>query len=246
MSSTIYNGYFILNIPIKVGNKDYSIKVNKHFNTDSMVIDLRDAIFDNNGNRYTLVDYLEGTGTQYIDTQVKPYKTMIEIQFSLSDDLNINEAYTGIGSYGDNNNRYIPLVHWGDWHDRRNSVIGVDKSANEFVYIKSPNINEKYTIKYNDYENKCYFNNNYIKTISDLDEDNNNTNIYLFAYGVRGEATSFSRFFKLHYVKITDKNIEKVLRDYIPVIDSSSRPCLFDKVSRECYYNQGTGEFLWE
>ena len=149
MSSTIYNGYFILNIPIKVGNKDYSIKVNKHFNTDSMVIDLRDAIFDNNGNRYTLVDYLEGTGTQYIDTQVKPYKTMIEIQFSLSDDWNINEAYTGIGSYGDNNNRYIPLVHWGDWHDRRNSVIGVDKSANEFVYIKSPNINEKYTIKYN-------------------------------------------------------------------------------------------------
>ena len=28
-------------------------------------------------------------------------------------------------------------------------------------------------------------------------------------------------------------------------IDSNSRPCLFDRVSKECYYNQGTGEFLY-
>ena len=42
MSSTKYNGYFILNIPITVDGKDYSIKVNKHFNTDSVVVDLTD------------------------------------------------------------------------------------------------------------------------------------------------------------------------------------------------------------
>ena len=40
MSSTKYNGYFIINIPITVDGKDYSIKVNKHFNTDSVMVDL--------------------------------------------------------------------------------------------------------------------------------------------------------------------------------------------------------------
>ena len=40
MSSTTYNGYFILNIPITVDGKDYSIKVNKHFNTSSVMVDL--------------------------------------------------------------------------------------------------------------------------------------------------------------------------------------------------------------
>lgn len=40
MSSTTYNGYFIINIPITVDNKDYSIKINKHFNTNSVGINL--------------------------------------------------------------------------------------------------------------------------------------------------------------------------------------------------------------
>ena len=33
-------------------------------------------------------------------------------------------------------------------------------------------------------------------------------------------------------------------KDYTPALDKNNRPCLFDKVGRECYYNQGTGEFL--
>jgi len=68
MSSTTFNGYFILNIPITVDGKDYSIKVNKHFNTDSVVVDLTVYQYDNNGNKYTPVEYLESTGTQYINT----------------------------------------------------------------------------------------------------------------------------------------------------------------------------------
>ncbi len=53
----------------------------------------------------------------------------------------------------------------------------------------------------------------------------------------------FPSFANLYYTKIYDN--DTLVRDYIPVIDSTSRPCLFDKVSKECYYNQGTGEFLY-
>ncbi len=34
-------------------------------------------------------------------------------------------------------------------------------------------------------------------------------------------------------------------RDMIPVLDWSDRPCMYDKITDELYYNQGTGEFLW-
>ena len=86
MSSTTYNGYFIINIPITVDGKDYSIKVNKHFNTDSVMVDLRKSIFDKSGNRYVLVEYLESTGTQYIDTGIYPKSTTIQdIVFSLTE-----------------------------------------------------------------------------------------------------------------------------------------------------------------
>ena len=40
MSSTTYNGYFVIQIPIKLEEKDSSIKVVKYFNTNNMMIDL--------------------------------------------------------------------------------------------------------------------------------------------------------------------------------------------------------------
>ena len=37
----------------------------------------------------------------------------------------------------------------------------------------------------------------------------------------------------------------KKLRSYIPVLDSSGRPAMYDEVSGQFFYNQGTGEFTW-
>ncbi len=34
-------------------------------------------------------------------------------------------------------------------------------------------------------------------------------------------------------------------RDFIPVLDWDDIPCMYDKVTHELFYNQGTGEFLW-
>ena len=38
---------------------------------------------------------------------------------------------------------------------------------------------------------------------------------------------------------------DQLVLDYVPAIDSTGRPCLFDKVSKTCFYNQGTVEFLY-
>ena len=68
--------------------------------------------------------------------------------------------------------------------------------------------------------------------------------MYIFSANVKGSVPYENMGnIRLYYFQIFDNNA--LVRDYIPVIDSSERPCLFDKVSRECYYNQGTGEFLW-
>ena len=48
---------------------------------------------------------------------------------------------------------------------------------------------------------------------------------------------------RIYYTKIYDN--DNLIRDYIPVLDSNDRPCMFDKVSKTCFYNQGTGEFLY-
>ena len=38
---------------------------------------------------------------------------------------------------------------------------------------------------------------------------------------------------------------EVLIARYIPVIDLSGRPAMYDEVSGQFFYNQGTGEFTW-
>jgi len=47
---------------------------------------------------------------------------------------------------------------------------------------------------------------------------------------------------KLYYLEIYDN--EKLVRDYIPVLDDDGIACLYDKVEKKFYYNEGTGAFI--
>lgn len=37
----------------------------------------------------------------------------------------------------------------------------------------------------------------------------------------------------------------ELIRDFIPVLDASGKPCLYDRVTEQFFYNHGTGEFLY-
>lgn len=219
MSSTKYNGYFIINIPITVNGKDYSIKVNKHFNTDSVIVDVGNY-YDNNRNMYTPVEYLESTGTQYIDSGVLSTNAKIEISFKFNRISGKSEVLVNCNT------------GTGGWFGLMSTGV---------ITLDGQNFNIDYNVRHNfvlEYKNGV---------IKATDEFGNtkqrtlgvNTNFTLFDES-NGRFPSYAN---LYYTKFYDNDI--LVRDYIPVIDSTSRPCLFDKVSRECYYNQGTGEFLW-
>jgi hypothetical protein len=44
------------------------------------------------------------------------------------------------------------------------------------------------------------------------------------------------------YSAIFTEGVETV-RDMVPVLDASGIPCMYDKVSKQCFYNQGSGAF---
>ena len=232
MSSTKYNGYFIINVPISLDNKDYSIKINKHFNTDSLVIDIG-VYYDANDNRYTRVEYLESTGTQYIDTIVG--STMFKIYID-GNFMNITQTQYIIGAY-----------YWNGNVNSNYRLLGI--SDEKFLAQIGAGGTEKKVIDA-DIARHLFALDLYSKTVSidnmkyDLDYSNKEIqyNLHLFCRIGTNGLSNFAQF-RLYSAKIYDN--DTLVRDYIPVIDSSERPCLFDKVNRECYYNQGTGEFLW-
>ena len=220
MSSTKYNGYFIINIPITVDNKDYSIRLVKHFNTDSVVIDLRESIYDNSGNRYVLVEYLESTGTQYIDTGILSTNAKIDISFKFN---RISGKSEVLVNCNDDTTGWFGL----------NSVGVITLHGLDFDI----NYSDKYDFILE------YKNGRIMATVGDNTKKTTRTPHTTFKIFDEGSNRRFPSYANLYYTKIYDNDI--LVRDYIPVIDSSERPCLFDKVEKECYYNQGTGEFLY-
>lgn len=234
MSSTTYNGYFIIHIPIKLDNKDYSIKINKHFNTDSVMVDVPKYEYDNEGNRYTLVEYLESTGTQYIDTGIYPKATTkVIFDFALTDisDYRVRNGWQSSGYQENFIWGYADSQFYSGVSDNTNyQFANIDLDTNRHIfYINS----EMQKIDDNEYGTTVF-----TKKISII------KTLYLFATHVEwsGQPSDWCKE-KVYSTKIYDN--DTLVRDYIPVIDSSSRPCLFDKVEKKCYYNQGEGEFLY-
>ena len=98
------------------------------------------------------------------------------------------------------------------------------------------------------YQIEAYFNddiivnNEFVSTISSP-SNSDSTPLYIGTYGGEPGKSSFTAKAKFYYVRIY--NGSNLVRDYVPVINSNNRPCMFDKVDKKCYYNDGTDEFLW-
>ena len=210
---------------IKKGDFSYKI-VNKN---DCDVSEYQNIFVDNEGKKYTRVEYLESTGTQYIDTGLKStVNTQILTKLSWN---NVTKRQI----FGSNNGMFFGVVN-GYWQLGQTGNAGSSMEAAVGIWY-----NVDYKLTYNDtnYTNTLVVNNNTVTYNRDFIGDRK---IYLFTIGNETNvATEFLSNCKLGNTKI--KQNGNIVRDYIPVIDSSKRPCLFDKVEKKCYYNHGTGEF---
>lgn len=66
---------------------------------------------------------------------------------------------------------------------------------------------------------------------------------YIFVMNQSGHNLEYSSI-KLYYIKFYNYN-DELIRDFIPVLDENNIPCLYDKISKSYFYNQGTGQFLY-
>ena len=65
---------------------------------------------------------------------------------------------------------------------------------------------------------------------------------HLFEQGKPHNGNSGNKV-KIYYFKIYKNN--ELVFDGIPALDENNKPCMYDTVSKQTFYNQGTGEFLY-
>lgn len=196
---------------------------------ENLVIKYNDMPMD-----YTLLDYLESSGTQYIDTGIVTDGTYT-ITATLRGN-NVNSPYDIWGRTGSDGNSYarrFKATYWliafyyvwggqlSEWQHNSAQVhdyIVTEGKKNIIVDGKSFKLNSLNTDSVNASNPKS-------KTY------------YLFAAngGFKGQVCFYS--FRMQ------DGAGNVVLDFVPVLNAEGTPCMYDKVGRKCFYNNGTGKF---
>ena len=191
---------------------------------------------------YIPIEYLESTGTQYIDTGLIFNTPSTRLDYSLkvsvlgreqkkgtfvSNETSTNEGFNIEMEYGNIIFYSAPYVE------------GCPGTTCSYI----TNIDyDKNFVEYTGYFSSNGFQSNLMNipfsyNTPYLPQSPKSITLYKNAF------TSTKPYIgKIYYVRFMIDNI--LVRDFIPVLDSNNVPCMYDKVERKFYYNQGTGQFI--
>lgn len=179
-------------------------------------------------------DYLQSTGTQWIDTGVKGYMNhTYEIDFQQSDAGNYRIwGVLGQSSYVGYN---MSLTYGGDWLARWNST----SSGQSNVSLGAINTNRHVFKVVN---GQCYFDN--VSKGTSTGHNSNfsiDNNLFLFTINPANTTPSSNSKCKIYSYKDIDSN-GKLVRDMVPCTYNGVAG-MWDKVEEKFYGNSGTGTF---
>ena len=182
------------------------------------------------------IEYLESTGTQWIDTGIKQNdfvkNLILEAVFQPSSNL-CGEHLSSASGGGSNYRWYYPLLIRDGYYMTNIWGSGGEKKLAPADYAK-------HTIKVSLYNGEISFDNK--KFVFEEPNSQVPFNIVIFGNN-NGSGSPLLSCYKLYSLSLlTADNI--LLRDFIPVLDPNGTPCMYDKVEHKFYYNAGTGDFI--
>ncbi len=195
---------------------------------------------------YTSLNYLQGQGSQYIDTGIIPLSTKCEVEFDFANNT-IWDTSTSwcvpIGAYGADDNRYVPLEAYNNNSAKRLFAMTKTNSPIELGIVDSF-VNNRTIEIYNDETNQVLINGIRKGYVSDLSSSSQRYPIGIFAYhSDTWNAPTMN--VRIYYLILTNKLTGKEIWHGVPALDPNGKPCMLDMVSRQPFYNAGTGDFLY-
>ena len=189
---------------------------------------------------YTRIEYLESTGTQWIDTGYK-YTNTITAKMS----INRKNSLIGRWLFGyrftntpavDGNMRAFFI-----YEDGRIGLRFGAGASNSSVGVE---LNKQVELELITTERKIYLNGTPIVQAPSAYNTTDFGTIYFLWANVDGYySADVSPFIGMvYYLQIYDNDV--LVRDMIPVLDKNGTPCMYDKVEHKFYYNAGTGQFI--
>ena len=234
-----YEGKFIINN----NNLEYTNKVDEKWKEYAQSLNINES--KGLPKEYQQVEYIESTGTQWINTGIIPKA-----------DLNGNFIIMSkLGGYPFGSTNGQSVDYWGINFYMYGSTSGTIEcyyGTGSYPKVYNWSSDTKYTITIRD--KKFYCNENLICDFNNINNEYSfitNNPIYLFGLNYAGGVFRPHRFYKA-----TFWYSNSIIKDFIPcysttpVTDETGKQCpsgtkgLYDTVEGKFYTNQGTGEFI--
>lgn len=178
------------------------------------------------------VTYIQGSGTQYIDTGFKPNNnTRVVLDAQMVNATTVSNMYTPFGVRGGGYFFELYKASTGNWN---------------MTFLWGTTYNQYFTI---DYSTRHTFEIN--KNVAKIDSTSKtystttfqlSYNLFLGADNNAGTANAITPL-RIYSCKIYEN--DKLVRDYWPCVDKKGVACLYDKVNGNYCYNAGTGNFAY-
>ena len=194
---------------------------------------------------YRECEYLESTGTQWIETEI-PAQINVKLQGKIQFP----------GWYTDN---YFASLR-ADGGDTRYYLLNVNSNSGKgfactkyiWTYASTDVRDEGVSVPV-EFESYIGDTSCYIKVDSRMYENNNvpagvptNKTIPLFGGKINNSdvVNAFPPRTRLWYARLLVNDL--LVRDFIPCLDYNGVPCMYDTISGQAFYNQGTGTFNYK
>lgn len=190
---------------------------------------------------YKRVEYIESTGTQWIDTGIIPNETTeFELMVYSNNEFNTSSGFRNI--FGSNNSSngnmlsyqlstygtYSASTGGGQFQNNKTKVSGLGMSKQTIMIIS--------------YHNKVFYGGNNITKNVNAAAYTGATSIYLFSNHPSNGATPKGGNHRIYYFKLYNQG--SVVRDFIPCYRKRDDEIgLYDLVEGVFYTNKGTGLF---
>lgn len=178
-----------------------------------------------NSEYHTYLEYIESTGTQYINTNFKPssdFKIVIEASIPTTDDANFSHSYNFGIRYANNQYR-LRFTSTGTTTDT-----GVAATLNTKTKLALS-------------KDGFYINDSFTKSLSG-DIFNGSTPLAICAYSANGIINDLSAIRVYSYQLYTGGTLILDLKPVIRALDGAI--CMYDLVTNKYFLNGGTGEFI--
>ena len=186
---------------------------------------------------YTAVNYLQSSGTQWINTEITPSQdTKVIIKFRV--DGWGYESLIG-GRAGSNSNEQFTTYFDGASGGRFLFRMDGMSSAITYTGFRQETI---YTAELSGTKMEFTLEDGTISFTSGVTISDFSSTIPMLLFKAQNVSGS-GLYGKVYSCKIYHQ--DNLVRDFQPCLDANGKPCMFDLVSQKPFYNVGTGSFTW-